>query len=78
MSMMWPPHKREDRIDALVLERLGHQVAAGNDARLTALALQRVFSGRRFPALICDLGAFDMYSSIRLESDRSAAVSGRP
>ena len=36
----------EDRVDALVLQRLGDQMAAGDDARVAALALQGVFGGR--------------------------------
>ena len=38
--------EREDGIDAFVLERLGDQVAAGDDARVTALPLQGVLGGR--------------------------------
>ena len=38
--------QREDRIHALVLQRLGDQVAAGNHARVAALPLQGVFGGR--------------------------------
>jgi len=41
--------QREDRIDALVFERLCHQVSAGDHTRIAAFALQRVFCGRRLP-----------------------------
>ncbi len=37
--------KRENRVDALVLQRLGDQVAARYHARVAALALQGVFGG---------------------------------
>jgi hypothetical protein len=37
--------QREDRVDALVLERLGHQVAARDHAGVAALALQGVLGG---------------------------------
>ena len=40
--------EREDRVDAFVLERLRHQMAARHDARVTALLLQRVFGRGRF------------------------------
>ncbi len=38
--------QREDRIDTLVLQRLRHQVAAGDHAGVAALALQGVVGGR--------------------------------
>ena len=44
--------QREDCVDPFRLERLGDQVAARNDVGVGALALQRVFSGRRF-RLLC-------------------------
>ena len=37
--------EREDRVDALVLQRLGDQVAARDHARVAALALQGVVRG---------------------------------
>ena len=37
--------KREDRVDAFVLQRLGDQMAAGDHARIAALALQGIFGG---------------------------------
>jgi len=42
-----PAAQGEDRIDAFVLERLGDQMPAGNDAGVTGLSLERVFRGRR-------------------------------
>ena len=39
--------EREYRVDTLVLQRLGDQVAAGDHARVAALALQGIFGGRR-------------------------------
>ena len=43
-----PAAQREDRVDTLVLQRLGDQVAARDHAGVAALALQSVFGGRGF------------------------------
>ena len=41
-----PAAQGEYRVDSLVLQSLGDQVAAGDDARIAALALQSIFGGR--------------------------------
>ena len=43
-----PAAQREDRVDALVLQRFGDQVAPGDHAGVAALALQGIFGGRGF------------------------------
>src|SRR3977135_191377 len=43
--------ERKDGIDALVLQRPGDQVPAGNDVGVTALSLQRVLRGRGTPVV---------------------------
>ncbi len=40
--------QREDRVDALVLERLRHEVAARDDVGVARLLPQRIVGGRRF------------------------------
>ena len=66
--------QREDRVHAFVLERLGDQVAAGDHARVAALALQSIFGGRR-PWAATDAG-FTVAMSASNVSDSSRGTGG--
>src|ERR1700730_14611903 len=51
-----PAAECEYRVHPLVLQRLGDQMSAGNDAGVAGFPLERVFRGRGTPAGVRSLG----------------------
>src|SRR5208282_1962407 len=63
--------QREDRVDTLVLERPGHQVAAGDHAGVAALALQSIVRCRALRLIRC--GVYGCHGLSRVNPSGGAA-----